>query len=187
MPIHDLDTVEEHIRNEMKTVTLDVESTSSNTLNPQPLSRTPSMRSTSNVSDGRTSSAAAERPGSEADTETGPTPGPDSSNYDQEDSDQEYEQQPQQRTSSSGGYDANAASAGGWTGEWGDDPTAAWGSDAAPEPPQPPVVVVETKYEESQEVAKEEPVEKSYQEETYAGYGDEGQEAEAVAEEVVDG
>lgn len=61
MGIHDLDSVEEHIRKEIQTVSLDVES--ANTLNPTPLSRTPSMKSTSNASDGRTSSAAADRPG----------------------------------------------------------------------------------------------------------------------------
>lgn len=190
MPIHDLDTVEDHIRSEMKTVTLDVESTSSNTLIAQPLSRTPSMRSTSNISDGRTSSAA-ERPGSEADTETGPTPGPDSSNYDQEDSDQEYEQPQQTRTSSSGAYDASAA--GGWAGEsWADDPTAAWGNESVPEPPP---IVVETKYDEDpgQEVQQEPPpIEESYPDygnEPAAEYGanDDANEGQEAVEEPIDG
>ena len=151
-------------------------------------------------------------------TETGPTPGPDSSGYDQDDSDNEYDQQPQVRAPSSGGYDSAAAagaSAQGWAGDsWTDDPAAAWGS--GPAAPEPPPVVVESKYEDDyrresetaqEEVLKAESYPDSYgtEAENYGeGYGTEstyneatyeatyneadyGTEGQEAASEVVDG
>lgn len=135
MEIEDLITLEATIKNEMKAASSTLDVDNSHTA----LSRTPSVKSTDGTSDGRVSGM--DKSFSEDDTNH--TPEPEQyvrDSYDQDDSDnerdtpyssnqyssnnnqtQQQQQQQQQGNSQSGG----------WTADWGDDPTAAWSSEPA--------------------------------------------------------
>lgn len=129
LQVENLDELEARIKTEMKTVSLDVDTSN------QPLSRTPSMKS-SNVSDrddGRASGM--DKSYSEDDNHT---PEPDQyvrDTYDQEDSDRETPA-PSYNT---------ASNQGGWAEEgWGNDPSQAWGNEPAVPAPRLPEPIKES-------------------------------------------
>lgn len=128
MDIEDLITLEANIKSEMKqaasTLDVDVGNTA--------LSRTPSVKSTGG-SDGRGSGM--DKSFSEEDTNH--TPEPEQyvrDSYDQDDSENERDtpysnQYSNQYSNSQPATATNAASSGGWTADWGDDPSTAWAAN----------------------------------------------------------